>query len=266
MAYSAKTDWKTGDYVRPEDMNRMEGGIKQAHENKVDKDLSNVTDAAFANKAKTSGIDMPALNDITYYVSPNGNDTTGDGTGDRPFKTLQKAVDSFPYSNPVGSIYYIRVMPGTYDGFVLRSNKNIWISADSDNVYIGRILLYTGFVHIQNNITLNDCVSIFNTANLIVQQATIDRTSGSGEPAIICQYGGRLIVTDKISINNVQVGVDCLFADVIISHMVMTGGTTGISCNCGQVSLGKEEISADTKYVVTSSGRVFVGSETITQS
>ena len=265
MAYQAKTNWQLNEFVQPEDMNRIESGIRDVDLNKADSNLSNVLDATFLNKAKASGIEMPSSADITYYVSPNGNDTTGDGTGDRPFKTLQKAVDSFPYSNPLGSIYYIRVMPGTYDGFVLRSNKNIWISADSDNVYIGRILLYTGFVHIQNNLTLNDCVSIFNTANLIVQQVTIDRTSGSGEPAIICQYGGRLIVTDKISINNVHVGVDCLFADVFISHMVMTGGVTGISCNCGQVTLGKEEISAATKYVVTNSGRIYVDSQTIVQ-
>ena len=264
MAFNAKTNWKINEYVQPDDMNRIEMGIQDVDTNKADSNMSNVPNASFSIKAKSSGMDVPPSGDITYYVSVNGNDTTGDGTADRPFKTLQKAVDSFPHSNPLGSIYYIIATEGTYDGFVLRANKNIWISAIG-SVYIGRILLYNGFVHIQDKLTLNDSVFVFNTATLIVKEVAIDRTSGSGEPGVTCQYGGRFIVTYKLFINNVALGIDCLLAQAFINEMEMTGGSTGISCGCGQVNLGNEQISATTKYAVTNSGRIFIGSQTILQ-
>lgn len=264
MAYSPKTDWKLGDTVQPADMNRIEGGIKELDTNKANTNLSNVPNSTFSSKAKASGLEVPAYIDTTSYVSPNGNDTTGDGTAEKPFKTLQHAVNSFPASNPTGAIYHIVVTEGTYEGFILRSNKHIWISPQG-NVTLGKIFLYNGFLHIQDSLTLNDGAGIFNAATLIITQAAITKPVGSSEAAVMCRFGGKFIVTDTITINSSSVGVDCVMAQAFINNMVMNDGLIGIACACAQVNLGAESISAATKYVVTNSGRIYVDSQTIVQ-
>ena len=51
---------------------------------------------------------------INLYVSPSGNDDTGDGSSARPYRTIQHAVDAIP---PVlnGHSIRINVSPGTYE-------------------------------------------------------------------------------------------------------------------------------------------------------
>ncbi|MEK0151632.1 DUF1565 domain-containing protein [Tetragenococcus halophilus] len=47
-----------------------------------------------------------------YVDADRGNDTTADGTEEKPFKTIQAAVDGIPFLSP--SRFYIHVAPGTY--------------------------------------------------------------------------------------------------------------------------------------------------------
>jgi len=52
------------------------------------------------------------LADITYYVATTGNDITGDGTSELPFKTIQFAIDKLPQI--INHKIVIEIAEGTY--------------------------------------------------------------------------------------------------------------------------------------------------------
>jgi hypothetical protein len=52
--------------------------------------------------------------DLDYYVSPIGNDTSGDGSFFRPFATLEKAILTRSLDSRNGVLYTIRILTGTY--------------------------------------------------------------------------------------------------------------------------------------------------------
>jgi hypothetical protein len=60
----------------------------------------------------------------SVYVSPAGSDTTGIGTADAPYKTIQKGLDNV---NPGGTVYLAN---GTYESSVT-INKNVHIVGES---------------------------------------------------------------------------------------------------------------------------------------
>lgn len=264
MAYEAKTDWKLADTVQPEDMNRIEQGIKTIDASKANADLNNVNGTAFSSKAKSSGIDVPASGTVvTYYVSADGDDTAGTGTSSKPFKTLQKAVDALPHSNPRGAKYIIIPKAGTHSGFSLKANKRISIQPES-GVVIGKMMFEAGVVEITGQLTINDTVNIYQGANLKINKATMTKGT-SGTTAIACQDGATLVVVNEIILNDFSFGVTCTRGTAYINKITMSTGTTGVDCDGGQVHVGAESISATTKYAVRNGGRIFVGSETITE-
>lgn len=56
---------------------------------------------------------------ISWYVSPTGNDTTGDGTQAKPFKTIQATINKVP--KVLNHNATIRITEGTYDEKVVIS-------------------------------------------------------------------------------------------------------------------------------------------------
>lgn len=264
MAYSAKTDWKLADTVQPEDMNRIEGGIKTVDSNKANAALDNVTGSSFSNKAKLSGLEVPATGTvITYYVAVDGDDTSGTGTSSKPFKTIQRAVDAFSHSNPKGTKYIIVPKAGTHAGFSLKCSKQISIQPESGAV-IGKIMLEAGVAEITGDVSINDSINIYQGASFKVNNATMTKGTSSST-AISCQDGATLVVKGEIILNDFSFGVSCVRGTAYINKITMLAGTTGVSCECGQVHLGAESISAATKYAIRNGGRIFVGSETISE-
>lgn len=53
----------------------------------------------------------------TVWVAENGNDETGDGTQQKPWRTIQKALDDVPVING-NYVYNINIQAGVYPGFV----------------------------------------------------------------------------------------------------------------------------------------------------
>ena len=66
------------------------------------------------NKALLDNKAYTLTSDVRVYVSPNGDDTTGDGDVDAPFKTIQKAIDSLPL-HLGGHTARIDIADGTYE-------------------------------------------------------------------------------------------------------------------------------------------------------
>lgn len=59
---------------------------------------------------------------VIYVSQERGNDSTGDGTQEKPFKSVQRGVDAIPVIS--SSSYYIRVEKGTYREDVVVQNIN----------------------------------------------------------------------------------------------------------------------------------------------
>lgn len=83
--------------------------------------MSPVQDHVLGYNEQSSQWENKALSDVAFtsmiYVASNGNDTTGNGSLSKPYKTIQKAVDMV--SNPC----IIMVGFGTYTGNIVIHNK-----------------------------------------------------------------------------------------------------------------------------------------------
>lgn len=59
----------------------------------------------------------PLESDVTYYVATNGSDVTGNGTQEKPFKTIQYTVNKIP-KDLNGNVVTINIADGNYDEVV----------------------------------------------------------------------------------------------------------------------------------------------------
>lgn len=76
-----------------------------------------LTDEQKAQARGNIGAEQIGLNAFkTIYVSPSGNDNTGDGSQSKPFRQVQRAIDSLP-KNLGASEIKISVAAGEYTGF-----------------------------------------------------------------------------------------------------------------------------------------------------
>ena len=102
----------------------------------------------------------PLEEDITIYVSTTGSDTDGEGTGAKPYKTIQRAIAVLP-KDLGGFTAIILIADGTYPENVLISgfhSGNIYIKpkdrtnviSDSCIVSSFRLLKSTAYVHINS--------------------------------------------------------------------------------------------------------------------
>jgi hypothetical protein len=72
----------------------------------------------------TGSITIPNEIEAVYYVSPLGEDETGDGSYLRPFRTIQKALTiTEAYTSETNQYCYIKVMAGYYDGNINITRK-----------------------------------------------------------------------------------------------------------------------------------------------
>ncbi len=78
--------------------------------------------------AVTSGVFTSAANATTYFISPTGNDATGNGTAIKPWKTLYKATSTVSAAGDI-----IHVNAGTYTE-TLQSSLKVGVSIEGDGV------------------------------------------------------------------------------------------------------------------------------------
>lgn len=98
--------------------------------------------------------------DIEIYVSTSGNDTTGDGSENKPYRTIQKAVDM-----AVSGIFTkININNGTYGEAVVVSGKNIFLNASVSNNYVE-------IDATQSNNELSGTLQITNNSKVIMTDA-----------------------------------------------------------------------------------------------
>ena len=114
MAYE-KTVWVNGQApaLDADHLNKIEQGIADA----VSITPQTLTNEQQAQARTNIGAEQIGLNAFkTIYVSPSGNDNTGDGSQSKPFRQVQRAIDSLP-KNLGASEIKISVAAGEYAGF-----------------------------------------------------------------------------------------------------------------------------------------------------
>lgn len=202
----------------------------------------------------------------TIYVSTSGNDASGDGSEGKPFKTIQKAINSVPKDLGNKEII-INIASGTY-------SEEVMISG----FYGGLLRLAVETVTINSLSIFDSCVVVSGTslsiaasgktyglyihrgANAILQ---LNTTITGSEYGIYCIYGSRLSARNTVTINSCTFAVACNFASMaFINALTGSKNNNGVQAAGGVVTLGSIVSSmASTLYTTTSGGRIYTGAQ-----
>ena len=241
MPYNARTNWRNNDIVTPDDLNRIEKGIAE----------SASPDAS-----------------ISFYVSPSGDDTAGTGEQGNPFKSIQKAIDSFPSNNALGKSYTIELEEGNYTGFRLAAFKAITINVSGQVSITGNVTISEGRLTFMGDAEAS--VTVVNgriamgggdlTAMISLGVTYTDIVSTAN--AIDCSSGAKFTSTSDVIVANFKTAVRCAYSHIHLKRLLTDVITTGIVCECGIVQIGDDVIQASTKFITQQGGRIYVGSQT----
>ena len=216
--------------------------------------------------------------DITLYVNGStGNDSTGDGSSAKPFKTVQKAVDSLPKLLNTHTAT-ISIAAGWYvenlqiNGF---QGGTLVLGDDGVSVALSSIwVVSSSFVQINITTILNS-----NNGGLIAHQGShveirselaID-LGGNYNIGISATTGSVVgFTTDLFDMLGVDVS-NCGFAAIYagtgakvhLSNVSGSGSAVGFRAEEGGViTYGTSTLKATTVNVTTKGGRIYSGSQT----
>ncbi|MDI6723994.1 MAG: hypothetical protein QMD61_05055 [Methanobacterium sp.] len=148
------------------------------------------------------------------YVSPTGNDTTGDGSQGNPYKTIAKGISMV---SPGGTVH---VANGTYTGtgnVNLTINKNVTINGESrDSAIIDRqnlnriFIISSGYNITLTNLTLRNGLASNsnggaiqnNGGTLTINNCALTNNRASRTADSTAVYGGAIYNTGTLTINN----------------------------------------------------------------
>lgn len=176
-----------------------------------------------------------------YVDVTNGDDITGDGTQEKPWKTIQKAADMCPAISNCYKNYSIFIADGEYTenvDFCQTGNIRIFVygSNNKDGVVINGSLAfkYCGNTCLQNNITINNVDGAYNS--LVIQDnsvcynnAVLTINGPSKYIGIRVAYNSMFYNnTGTLTIDNAENGI-VSFAN---SNVYLKKSTTTIGSNC----------------------------------
>ncbi len=165
------------------------------------------------------------FNGNVWNVSMAGNDTTGDGSPENPFRTIQYAIDTSLHGDTV------LVQNGTYVESINLTVKKIVLA--SNHIYSGDPL------DIQN--TTVDGNSLYRTLRLWLCDSTVVITGftfrNAAGPGITCYYSDATIVNNIITGNSAYVGAGIFcgsFSKPRITNNIISGNSAssggGVYC------------------------------------
>lgn len=237
------------------------GNIYQLPFAKFTKTVNGIS--SFISEVERIGI---AAESKTIYVSTSGNDASGDGSVNYPFRSIQKAIDSTP-KNLENQTITIEVASGTYSEDVIISG-----------FYGGMIRVNVGTISI-NTLTVYDCCVAFDgekitiaangktygiychrDANVIVQSVLEVNGSTYG---IYSGYASRLNARNTTTVNSCTFAVSATFAGIVyVSNLSGSKNNNGIQAAGGIVMIGSMNTAmASTLYATSNGGRVFTGAQ-----
>lgn len=217
----------------------------------------------FVSELKTIG---SVEGNQTIYVSTIGNDASGDGSQNNPFKTIQHAINSVP-KNIGNREITIDIMSGTYSedveisgfsGAPLRFNVGA-ITVNSLHVYDSCVIFNGSTITIAASGKLYGLYGHRN-ANVILQT---DLVVNGSEHGVYCGYGSRVVTRKATTINSCTFAVTCTFAGVMyIPNLAGSKNNNAVQASGGIVMIGTIAAAmASTMYATSNGGRIYTGSQ-----
>ena len=201
----------------------------------------------------------------TVYVATTGNDTTGDGTSGKPYKTIAKGLSVIP-KNLNGFDATLYIAGGTYAENVTIKGFNggeLTIMLQG-NVTINSLTVSTAQWVLFNYASVSTTLTITNTTAypIIISYSSFVRfnstinvviNTATNYPGIYCHSLSQLSIDGTATVNNAKYGVRLLInSSVSINKFAGTGNDIGIQAESGSIiSYGTKTISATTEKVLS---------------
>ena len=223
----------------------------------------------------------PALqSNVTLYVSPSGNDSTGDGTQNKPYQTIQKAISILP-KDLNGFSPQIHVAAGAYNGFTIANMQGmgLYFYFYGGVVINGKIAVINACCYFQagedgSTLTVNapenasgsvvevmDCAYVNSTI-----QTTVDGRGQNVRGFLV--YRNSCLSFDRnviVEINNA--GFAALMTGgggEICGYYSLsgTGNAVGLFANGGVIRYHVSSLTSTTDYSSALGGRIYGGAQT----
>lgn len=214
----------------------------------------------------------------TVYVSEAGSDENGDGSSEKPYRSIRHALENVPVIN--GNYEYkISVSAGTYSSFIAKnvsatielhgditithdlSYSDHSIEVDDSNI---KILGNNHIINLPSNTNSYICY-IHNGGRVNIYKAGVSLSgNGIGTGINIISDGGLSQTSSGMSFSNldaaVVVGTNSVFYSDRLSGVVTKGI---IASNGGKVTFDTDGLSTgiDTHIITNSGGRVYTGTQ-----
>lgn len=218
---------------------------------------------SFVSELETIG----HLDNASIYVATSGNDASGDGSENYPYRTIQKAIDSVP-KDLEGREITINIASGTYaedvtvsgyhGGSLRLTFASVTINAlsvlESNVIMAGTSLTiaasgktYGFYVHRGSNVISQLPITINGAVN-----------------GLYVGYGSRFSGRSTITINSCTNAASASFAaQLYLIALEGSKNNNGVSAAAGIASIGSIVTSmASTLYITTAGGRIYTGSQT----
>ena len=176
----------------------------------------------------------------TIYVSEEGSDTTGDGSADNPYRTIQKGIDES------GRKDIVQVLPGVYE-------ENIELV--SDLIVLGSGAEETTITSASGNI-----VTANNVHNVTLSEFTIDG-QGTADNGILCIGTiSEMEISNNIVMSSTA-GIECLDAAnvEIKNNTIKQNARDGIECSGStDVTINDNNINDNERHGIACNGNATV--------
>ena len=209
--------------------------------------------------------------DETLYVSPNGNDASGDGTSEKPYRSINKAISDIP-KDLGGYTATIMLTAGSYPEVVSVthfSNGRILLSGPSagTNVTInGLNLLNANYAQIFNtvNLTVGSGGIIVDNNSLLITTGLV--TVNGGEYGIRVENNANFHNSGTVTINNTTVAaIRAGNGRIRLQGLAGTNNEVGLMSVAGGVIVyggDNKTLTAKTATNTATGGRIYAGAQT----
>jgi len=236
------------------------GNIYQLPFAKFTKTLNGI--GAFVSELESIG---HIKEDATIYVSPGGNDASGDGSETYPFATIQHAIDSISKDlanrkitiNIASGTYSENVEVAGFHGGTLRFNFGA-VTVKTFSVFESSIIMDG------TSLTMTASGNTYGFychrgANVICQLQIVVSGSING---IFVAYGSRLSAKNA-TVNSCTYAVVSTFAaQLYIGTLGGSKNNNGVQASGGIASIGTiASAMASTLYLTSAGGRIYTGTQ-----
>lgn len=207
---------------------------------------------------------------LEVYVSPSGSDTTGDGTQLKPYATIQKAVNSIPFTSNK-KVPWIKIAGGIYNEEVMFNtmfNGAMIVDLLGPVTINGRIQIYTiPYLSIQGaSLALNsDNMSAIYVSNTCFLNIATSVTINGCVNGLTVTNGARVKTNSSLCLLTVNNAVSSAIYVLDSGTANFNGGISGLgntrafSSNGGIIFVNTENIVANTKIVKANGGKILTG-------